>query len=106
MESFIAVMAAVVVLAETFRAFDLGSVRKEQKRTAARQAAIEAKLDALMAHHGVTLPEARFPAVEQLLLEGKKIEAIKLYRQETGADLVTAKNDVESLATRRGLTAQ
>ena len=36
--------------------------------------------------------------VRQLVRDGKKIEAIKLYRQETGADLAEAKDVVDSIA--------
>jgi hypothetical protein len=38
------------------------------------------------------------------LMQGqKKIEAIKLYRQRTGADLLAAKNAVEALAVKYGI---
>jgi ribosomal protein L7/L12 len=37
------------------------------------------------------------PAVQQLAASGKLIEAIKVYRAETGVDLATAKRIVESL---------
>jgi hypothetical protein len=38
------------------------------------------------------------------LMQGqKKIEAIKLYRQRTGADLLAAKNAVEALAVKHGI---
>jgi ribosomal protein L7/L12 len=36
-------------------------------------------------------------AIRQLLLEGKKIHAIKLYRERTGADLKRAKDDMDAL---------
>jgi len=38
-----------------------------------------------------------------LCREGKKIAAIKLYRQATGVDLRTAKQAVEALAARHGV---
>lgn len=41
----------------------------------------------------------------QLLREGQKIAAIKLYREETGVGLKEAKDAVEALATRHGVTA-
>ncbi len=37
------------------------------------------------------------PEIVNLIQAGKMIEAIKLYRQETGADLVTAKKYLENL---------
>ncbi|KAA0085518.1 hypothetical protein CIW52_06335 [Mycolicibacterium sp. P9-64] len=53
---------------------------------------------------GVPLPDLQAvsrtqasPAVLQLVASGKTIEAIKVYRAETGVDLATAKRIVESL---------
>lgn len=40
-----------------------------------------------------------------LLQEGMKIEAIKVYREETGAKLKEAKDYVEALAARHGIAA-
>lgn len=37
------------------------------------------------------------PQVVELAQAGKQIEAIKLHREQTGADLLTAKNDVEAI---------
>jgi ribosomal protein L7/L12 len=37
------------------------------------------------------------PQVRALVAEGKLMHAIKAYRDETGCDLMTAKNVVESL---------
>jgi ribosomal protein L7/L12 len=53
---------------------------------------------------GVPMPDLRAlsrtqvsPAVQQLVAAGKTIEAIKVYKTETGVDLATAKRIVESL---------
>lgn len=35
----------------------------------------------------------------QLVASGRKVEAIKAYRDRTGADLVTAKNAIDSVAS-------
>lgn len=40
-----------------------------------------------------------------LMQGGKKIEAIKLYRERTGADLMGAKEAVEELAAKHGISA-
>jgi large subunit ribosomal protein L7/L12 len=40
--------------------------------------------------------------VTDLMRQGRKIEAIKLYRQQTGTSLVDAKNAVEALESRYG----
>lgn len=34
----------------------------------------------------------------QLVEEGRKVEAVKAYRERTGADLLTAKNAIDSLS--------
>jgi ribosomal protein L7/L12 len=79
------------------------------RRTAAdhqarRLAAVERKLDLVMAHLGIHEPEPDAPgAVLQELLAGRKIQAIKAYREATGAGLREAKDAVELLARQRGL---
>jgi hypothetical protein len=62
-------------------------------------ARLEAKVDLLMKHAGITYdPHANVPpGVLDALCAGQKIEAIRLYRQATGVDLKTAKDFVESL---------
>ncbi len=64
-----------------------------------RQLRLEAKVDMLLKHAGLTYdPRANVPAdVLDALRAGQKIEAIKRYRQATGVDLKTAKEFVESL---------
>lgn len=52
---------------------------------------------------GVPMPAVRnagpavSPRVQRLLAEGNKIAAIKVFREETGTDLATAKMFIESL---------
>ena len=50
------------------------------------------------------MPDPAYPAVEAQLDKGKKIAAIKAYREETGADLKEAKDEVERLARSRTTT--
>jgi len=38
-----------------------------------------------------------------LLEQGEKLQAVKLHRNRTGADLMTAKRAVESIADRHGV---
>ena len=64
---------------------------------------IEHRLQSVMDHLGVAEQPTEFPEVVRLLEEGKKIHAIKAYRQTTGADLATSKNEVEAIARQRGL---
>jgi Ribosomal protein L7/L12 C-terminal domain len=65
-------------------------------------------------HCGATLPRPGAPAtatpevvkqIQDLLAQGRKIYAIKLLREETGAGLKEAKDAVERFAAAHGLTA-
>ncbi|OJF13444.1 hypothetical protein EDD30_5921 [Couchioplanes caeruleus] len=79
-----------------------GTIRREQHRTAVRLAAVERKLDAMLAHVGAVVPEATYPAVEELVRRQRVVEAVRAYREETGADLLTAKQAVDAIAARLG----
>ena len=62
---------------------------------------LEAKLDAILTHFGITIPESisggeLSQAVRDLANQGRKIEAIKVYREETGVGLKEAKDAVEA----------
>jgi len=63
---------------------------------------LEAKLDALLRHHGIEFdPYADLPPrVVDALRRGRKIEAIKEYRAATGTGLKEAKDYVEELERR------
>jgi hypothetical protein len=67
--------------------------------TKARVGRIEQKLNALLRHHGVD-PTQGLPLsarVKQLADDpARKIEAIKVHREETGAGLAEAKEAVEA----------
>ncbi len=52
---------------------------------------------------GASLPESLQNQVLALLRENRKIEAVKVYKEATGADLLTAKRTVESLGRQAGL---
>jgi ribosomal protein L7/L12 len=70
----------------------------------ARVSRIERKLNALLRHHGVD-PTQGLPLsdrVKQLADDPvRKIEAIKVYREETGAGLAEAKEAVEAYINRK-----
>jgi len=58
---------------------------------------LERKVDLILTHLGLD-PEQRVNArVAELIRSGQKIEAIKLYRKQTGVGLKDAKEYVESL---------
>jgi len=58
---------------------------------------VEKKLDAIISHLGVVINPGVDPQLIELVRAGKKIEAIKLYRESTGVGLKEAKDFVESL---------
>ena len=67
-----------------------------EKRQRLAQRRIERKLDALMKHLNLELPNPLSPEVQKLTREpGQKIAAIKLHREQTGQSLVQAKTEVE-----------
>jgi ribosomal protein L7/L12 len=87
------VVALVVVVAVGSSATDRRLTRVDR-----RLARMERKLDAIAEGLGVTVTEPGLVEVAALLREGKKIQAIKTYRERTGADLKEARDAVERLA--------
>lgn len=69
---------------------------------------LEQRMEQIAAHLGLppltdAVSQQLGPEFEQALLAGKKIQAIKIYRQATRSGLTDAKNDVERIARDRGL---
>ncbi|WP_043264527.1 ribosomal protein L7/L12 [Streptomyces sp. CT34] len=61
-----------------------------------RLARLEEKVDRLLKHAGVEAPQGpRMAQLDELLAQGKQIQAIKLYREITGAGLAEAKEAVD-----------
>ena len=60
-------------------------------------ARLERKVDALMIHLDLNMPEDGLDSVRALKAAGQTIAAIKAYRDLTGAGLAEAKNAVEGL---------
>lgn len=73
------------------------AVERKVSRMERRLTGLERKLDAVIGHLGVEIAEPEMPEVHAFLEQGKKIEAIKAYRERTGADLKEAKEAVERL---------
>ena len=67
-------------------------------RERARIFRMERKLDAIIKHLAIDVAQIDevSDAVKRLADEGKKIEAIKLHREQTGVGLRDAKDDVEA----------
>ena len=89
---FLAIAAIVVIFARGSQAYFAGPT-PEQLR-------MQRQLDAIMKNLGLVEPPASRPGalssqVAALIGAGRKIEAIKLYRQETGEGLKQAKAAVE-----------
>jgi len=68
-----------------------------QGRAQDRKARLERKLDALLKHAGVDPWPQVSGEIGELVRQGRKIEAIKLYREQTGAGLKEAKDRVEEM---------
>jgi hypothetical protein len=87
MESALFTIAIVIILLVTLPSY---------WSAIARLKVIEWKLNALLRHHGVDhLPLS--DRVKEVAADPKrKIEAIKIYREDTGASLLEAKEAVES----------
>jgi ribosomal protein L7/L12 len=87
----VGLIAVLVVARVTSRARDVRTVPR-----------LEAKVDALLKHHGIQFdPYADVPrAVLDALRRDKKIDAIKAYRAATGAGLKEAKDYVEEIQRR------
>ncbi|MEA5361520.1 ribosomal protein L7/L12 [Amycolatopsis sp., V23-08] len=94
-------LAMVVLVA----AVALGASANDRRvnRLERRLARMELKLDAIAGHLGVAVADpaqpqlADLPEVRKYLQEGKKIQAIKAYRESTGAGLKDAKDAVERM---------
>ncbi|MEV6633519.1 ribosomal protein L7/L12 [Actinoplanes sp. NPDC051470] len=97
------VVVAGVILAVGLAMLAAGSRGQDRRNTAIRLAAIERKLDLIMKHQGIVEPRIEAPDVVQELMQGRKIQAIKIYRERTGVGLAEAKNAVEQIARERGL---
>ncbi|MEV7626728.1 ribosomal protein L7/L12 [Actinoplanes sp. NPDC089786] len=97
------VVVAGVILVVGLAMLAAGSRGQDRRNTAIRLAAIERKLDLIMKHQGIVEPRIEAPDVVQELMQGRKIQAIKIYRERTGVGLAEAKNAVEQIARERGL---
>ncbi|KIR65735.1 MULTISPECIES: hypothetical protein [Micromonospora] len=70
---------------------------RRDRVTEARLAEIDRRLQLVMDHLGVVDRRPEPPGVREYLARGQKIQAIKAYREATGADLRTAKEAVEAM---------
>lgn len=88
--------------------FLFGSGAAELAGLSARLERVERKLDALLEQLGIApedvvpdpVSDPRFGEVRELVAAGRKIEAIKVYRELTGAGLFDAKVAVDEMERR------
>ncbi|MBD3006224.1 MULTISPECIES: ribosomal protein L7/L12 [unclassified Streptomyces] len=88
------IAAYIVIVALVLQYSLLGSRIQKIQRRADR---VERKLDLILGHLDIQVAEPGLERVAALVREGKKIEAIKVYRQLTDADLKEAKEAVERM---------
>lgn len=81
------------------------AIKRYREATGVGLAAAKEAVEALERGEALPTPNAVDSVLEteivSLLERGEKIEAIKIYRKETGADLKEAKDAVEAIAVRR-----
>jgi hypothetical protein len=75
-----------------------GRLRRAGGGEGGRLARLEQKVDLILGHLGVVYKDELSDRVRDLLAQGRKIEAIKVYRAATGVGLKEAKDAVERLA--------
>jgi ribosomal protein L7/L12 len=94
-EVFTSLFVAVISVLVFLQGLELARLRKR----VAALSRIEAKLDLVLQHAGLKyVPYANLPApVIEALQNGNKIQAIKLYREATGADLKDAKDLIDEI---------
>lgn len=97
----IALWTLVFVALVTTGALSWSATERKKAQLERRLGLLERKLDAVLDHLGVPFAEPGFEQVESYVREGKKIQAIKAYRERTGASLVEAKEAVERIAGER-----
>lgn len=77
----------------------LGGIERKVARADRRAARIERRLDLIVSSLGIEpQPEPWHDEVLRLVRADKRIQAIKTYREATGAGLAEAKEAVEKLA--------
>jgi hypothetical protein len=103
MDSTILFFVGLSIMAIGTLGFQIAALRKKVSALSR----IEAKLDMLLKQGGTSYdPFADLPpGVIEALRRGEKIEAIKRYREATGAGLKASKEFVEEVQRRAGLVA-
>ncbi|MGA5415219.1 hypothetical protein [Streptomyces pseudogriseolus] len=91
METAILFLTCVVLLG-------VASIHTALSRSERRVARVERKLDQVMRHLGLEEEVPRRDEILALVRDGKQVQAIRLYREATGAGLVEAKQAVDAMS--------
>ncbi|GGS41180.1 hypothetical protein [Streptomyces pseudogriseolus] len=91
MDIAILFLTCVVVLS-------VASIQTALSRAERRVARVERKLDQVMRHLGLEEEVPRRDEILALVRDGKQVQAIKLYREATGAGLAEAKQAVDAMS--------
>lgn len=91
MDIAILFLTCVVVLS-------VASIQTALSRSERRVARVECKLDQVMRHLGLEEEVPRRDEILALVRDGKQVQAIKLYREATGAGLAEAKQAVDAMS--------
>ncbi|MFJ8585743.1 ribosomal protein L7/L12 [Streptomyces sp. NPDC093595] len=90
---------ALIALLIVGVALAVSGLELKLKRTDRRIARLETKVDLILDHLGIEHTDPRLGRVGELLRQGQRIEAIKAYREITGAGLKEAKDAVDAMAS-------
>ncbi|MFF1757978.1 hypothetical protein [Streptomyces sp. NPDC058266] len=92
---FVLLSAVLVLVAQLSLSSPSGKLVSVERRLAR----LEQKVDLLLNHLGVEAPQIPgMERVHELIVQGKKIEAIKVYRQLTGEGLKESKDAVKRMS--------
>jgi ribosomal protein L7/L12 len=80
--------------------FNLGGSSADSGSMSYRLGVLERKIDLILDHLGIQHRDETAERIARLMSNGQKIEAIKLYRELTGAGLKEAKDAVEAIGGR------
>lgn len=87
------VLAFMSVILILILSYELQQVKRELRR-------VSGGLDSIREKLGIVEPLKMPPELQGLIQAGRKIEAIKVYREATGAGLAEAKEAVERMVDR------
>jgi ribosomal protein L7/L12 len=94
MDSWEAILLVIATIGSVAAA--AGAWIGQRRGSAAQLAVVQRKLDLVMDHLGIAEPEE--PEVVRHLENGRTIEAVRAYRERTGASLIEAKQAVDRIA--------